>query len=401
MNKVRLLPLLLLALACIAAVTGLQQIPSFAAVNMDCKLRVPADPLTAQGLATPYVLSRCKENNTNQAVFVQGAVFDPATSKISIYNPLVITKGTKPAVDPTVPNLPDGSIVAVWGGGNDNVTKLVGPGANQCVNGSDGSPFGQFWYCGAEQFFAAVRGAIAAGRLTVPALGTANDGMTCPTVRDFSIVDQDQSDNVTTQYLITRNGRSAQDTAANRAQLGNATLLVNPSDNLVLSEFVDPAIGCTPWMAPDLADNGAMKPALPLDEIQAAVNQQAPIALVPLGDPMTQVHGEASLQKVNLYRTGVNQPPANTQSDASTTTYCTNISEAPTRLAKDSTMTLNFASPAPAVGNNLFTFLSARYVAAYQILNCQNLIGKPDRIKLITNGQGVTIAAVIDGKQIP
>jgi hypothetical protein len=63
---------------------------------------------------------------------------------------------------------------------------------------------GQFAHCNAPPFFATANQLIQAGKLNPPALGTANDGMTCPTVRDFSVVDQDQSDNVTTTYLAPR-----------------------------------------------------------------------------------------------------------------------------------------------------------------------------------------------------
>src|SRR5574340_1326193 len=88
------------------------------AVNGDCTLIVPPQPLRAQGLATPYQLSAtdpdqgpCNESNPNQAVFVQGAIIDPATGQIAIYNPLVIDKGTRPAIAPVVPKLPPGGIV--------------------------------------------------------------------------------------------------------------------------------------------------------------------------------------------------------------------------------------------------------------------------------------------------
>src|SRR5579859_7885781 len=76
-----------------------------AAINMNCTLIVPANPLSAQGLATPYQLvattpanGACNEANANQSAFVQAAILDPATGKISIYEPLVIDAGTQPAV---------------------------------------------------------------------------------------------------------------------------------------------------------------------------------------------------------------------------------------------------------------------------------------------------------------
>ena len=83
---------------------------------------VPAQPLTAQGLATPYQLvatnpdnGPCNEANATQAVFVQGAVIDPATGNIAIYNPLVIDQGTQPAIAPVVPTLPNWRYCCVMG----------------------------------------------------------------------------------------------------------------------------------------------------------------------------------------------------------------------------------------------------------------------------------------------
>src|SRR5579884_3626195 len=93
--------------------------------NMNCTLVVPPHPLTAQGLATPYQLKAtndddgpCHESNKAQAAFVQGAIFNPTTNQISVYNPLVIDKGTKPAVKPVVPTLPANAVVALWFGFN-------------------------------------------------------------------------------------------------------------------------------------------------------------------------------------------------------------------------------------------------------------------------------------------
>src|SRR5205823_2137912 len=101
---------------------------------VNCVLVVPANPLSAQGLATPYLLAgagvgagdtagdqhQCHENNPTQAAFVQAAVLDPATGQISIYDPLVIDRGTQPAAAPVVPTLPAQAVVAVWVGFNGN-----------------------------------------------------------------------------------------------------------------------------------------------------------------------------------------------------------------------------------------------------------------------------------------
>jgi hypothetical protein len=394
-----------------AGVFIVPSLPSQAAgaKNVNCTLIVPANPLSAQGLATPYQLmgtnpnkGACHEANPNQAAFVQGAVIDPATGQISIYNPLVIDKGTQPAAAPVVPQLPQGGIVSLWFGFNGTNLTLQGTRNSlqqgQCINGVGGSIFGQFAYCNAPAFFTAANAAIQAGQLVPPPLGMANDGKTCPTVRDFSVVDQDQSDNLTTTYIVTANGQTAQATTANAAALQNTTTQTNASDNRLVAIALAGALGCTPWMAPDLADNGKMITALPLDEMQAAAQQMAPIALVPAGDPMVLNNNQPNRVKLNAYRQGVDQMPAPSLAAANTTTYCNNLLNiAPARLQLDAQMTMNRPSPVPAVGNNLFTFLAQRFVTTFgpNGLNCMGLLNKPNPVNVTTDGNGVAISATI------
>src|SRR6266446_8720371 len=386
-----------------------------AAVNMDCSLIVPPNPLSAQGLATPYQLvatnpanGPCNEANKMQGAFVQGAVIDPATGAISIYNPLVIDQGTQPAAQPVVPQLPANGIVALWFGFNgNNLTLQDSNGSLQqarCVNGVNGSIFGQFAYCNARAFFRAANQAVQAGLLKPPALGMANDGQPCPSVRDFSVVDQDQSDNVLTTYLVTANGQTAQMTAANAAALQNTQTQTNASDNRLLAVFLDGALGCTPFMAPDLADPGHMVPALPLDELQAAAQQAAPIALVPTGDPMVLNNNQPDLNKTNAYRRGVDQQPAAGLNDASTTTYCNNLLKiGPARLQLDMQFTQNRPSPDAAAANSLFTFLAQRFSTSFgpNGLHCTGLLNLQNPVTLTTDGNGVATAATINPTPAP
>jgi hypothetical protein len=76
----------------------------------------------------------------------------------------------------------------------------------------------QFAYCNAVNFFEGVRTAANNGLLIIPSLGTALDGLPCPTTRDFLVVDMDPSDNVLTTYIV-KNGLVAQNTPANRTTL--------------------------------------------------------------------------------------------------------------------------------------------------------------------------------------
>lgn len=297
-------------------------------------------------------------------MFVQATIFNPAAKTISTYNPLVIDEGTTPAIVPTPPALPPHAVVALFGGGDDDVTQLVDPHNQGCVNGAGGKLFGQVWFCNAQNFFAAVN---AAG-IAIPPLGTeSRTGLPCPTVRDFRIVDQDQSDNVQTTYLVLPDGQTAQNTAANRAALGISTSVKNPSDNRLLTNFVDPNIGCTPWKVPVLEDPGAVSATQATDELQAARYQSAPTAFIPLGDPMV---GPGDLSMVNAYRVNVDQPFTASATGALTQPYCSKMRDKfpPWVAAHAADFT---GKPSPAPGTDLYTFIQNRFSASLTILGCK------------------------------
>ena len=107
--------------------------------NLNCTLVVPDDPLTARGLATPYQLvatnpadGACHEANPDQSAFVEAAILDPETGRLSIYRPLVIDQGTTPAVPPVVPDLPANAVVGLWFGYN-GMNLALGHGVNDGV----------------------------------------------------------------------------------------------------------------------------------------------------------------------------------------------------------------------------------------------------------------------------
>ncbi len=373
--------------------------------NPNCTLIVPANPLTAKGLATPYQLvatnaamGPCNEANVNQSAFVQASIYSPATGKLFTYNPLVIDKGTKAAAAPVVPALPAGAVVGIWFG--FNATNLTLQAANnslaagKCVNGlSTADVFGQFAYCNAPAFFTAVNAGIRAHKVTVPNPGTATDGKPCLTTRAFALIDQDQSDNVTSAYLALGNGTLAVKTAANTAALAGAVTISNPSDNGLLDNFVDPALGCTPWTAPNLGDNNTPSTALALDEIQANAFPANPLALVPAIDPMTLSNAKQSTRKTNLYRVGVDQPvlPAGGTGAA----YCRNMDTIQSqRLQQDVNLLINQTSPSAAAASNLFTFLGMRLQQSFGNLNCQNFGLTNPVTTLGTDGNGVVVSVV-------
>ena len=393
-----------------------------ASANLDCELIVPLNPLTATGLATSYQLtgpggqnpaaSGCTQSNPNLQAFVQATILNPATGRLWVYEPLVITAGSSPAIAPVKPRLPRNAVVNLMVGFNGNNLQLAGAQPDtlaraNCVDGFHGSLFGQVSYCNSVAFYAAADQDLAAGRLRIPQAGRSpQTGQPCPTTRSFQLVDQDPSDNVTTKYLLTTTGRTAQDSPANAARLPTAIPINNGSDNALLDNFILPALGCAAFTAPDLSSAGRPGTSQTLDELSAAASQRAPIALVPENDPMTLVNGSLSRPKTNLYRLGVGQPlvigglgqpfgdsRAGGQQADTPANFCANMLNLQTAfVAADQARFSASPSPVPATGNNLFTFMAARLSASFANLGCGNF-GLKNTVTLTQDGQGVAVAA--------
>ncbi|KIK79162.1 hypothetical protein PAXRUDRAFT_834231 [Paxillus rubicundulus Ve08.2h10] len=454
-----------------------------------CTLKIPQNPLTAQGLATPYELTGCNQLDfSDQGVFVEAAILDPATGSIQIYNPLVINAGmvsaeqsqngtstpsttptstiaptstnsskshvsmtsskssasttistssmshasttsSTPAKSPTsttsftsskeaaatlsarqastnagffvppiVPTLPNGAIVGLWFGSNANSVILTGA-TGGCVNGLDDSVFGQFAYCNGQAWFSAAKAAVQQGLIKIPTPGTGLSGQACPVTRDFRIVDQDQSDNVVTTYLMIGNDTLAQNTPMEAQANPHADVLSNASDNALLNEFIQPALGCIPYQNPCTTCPSGQSPALATNELQSNFFPPASgPALVPLNDPMVLVNGQKSLQKVNLYRDGTGQPQAD-NNNASGLTYCQQFAQSGLFISSNEQTFTNTGSPAADQATNLFTFLAMRFSASFGPapgLACTQLLNVAKPVNLTTDGNDVVTAATIN-----
>ncbi len=393
-----------------------------AVANVSCDIIVPANPLSAQGLATPYQLtgpggmspaqSGCNmANAANLGAFVQATILNTQTGQLSVYNPLVITKGTTPAVAPVVPVLPRRYVATIDFGFNGTNLTLVGATRNAlrnglCVNGLNGSIFGQVAFCNGINFFAVAHRMEAVGTLVVPAEGTSTKivasggalggGQNCPVTQNFDMIDQDQSDNVTSLYLLNpATGQTAQDTAANAGNIPGSQTLANGSDNILLDGFIDPTLGCTPFQAPDLTNNGQMTSSQAMDELLAERNPPTPAALVPENDEMTLVNGRLSVSKTDLYRAELGQERINgtTNRVDNPAAYCQNMVNIQTAFLAANQATLSTGpSPVPGVGNNLFTFMANRLNMSFTNLGCQNF-GLTNPVTVTVDGNGAATAA--------
>ena len=370
-----------------------------------CKITVPPHALTAAGLATPWVLSgdkggKCEETTADQAAFIDATIFDPAAGKVSIYRPLVVTEGTTAAVEPVPPPVPGGAVVEISVGFNGDELTLTDAhngrditGAH-CVNGLRGSIFGQEIFCNARAFYTAANGKVT----FTPPLGTSpDDGRPCPTTESWEIVDQDQSDNTTTSYVVQGN-QTAQSTTANQQKLGS-DLIGNGSDNNLYTKFYAPAVHCQPPQAPDLTDPGApvQSTSSALLNLYARAAHSPTPALVPMGDPFTLVNGEPSLQKTNLYRAQVDQPRAARAADASTAAYCRHLLDLGlTKIELDKALLQALGrSPDPGVSDDLHLFVLNRFKESWDNLACEDATGTANPVAVSTDADAHVVSAQV------
>jgi hypothetical protein len=394
--------------------------------NTTCDIIVPAHPLSARGLATPYQLtgaggttpaeSGCQMSDAVRlGAFVQATILDPATGALSVYDPLVVTKGVRPAVLPSVPKIPANAVVTIDLGfsGKDLVPVGATPAAladANCVSGQAGSPFGPMSFCNGAGFFRAVDQDEREGLLKVPSPGTSDTitasggdlgtGRMCPVTRNFEVAGQASASTVTTEYLLNPlTGQTAQDTTSNVGNMAGPRLLFSSSDNTVLDQFLDPVLGCTPFQAPDLANNDQPTSSPALDEILAGAYQPKIAALVPEnGEMVRSADGGFDPAKTDLYREELGQAPTGGRSDKTSDPemYCQNIVDIQTPfLAANRTLLAASQSPATAAGDNLLTFLANRLNTSFTGLGCQRF-GLANPVTVTRNGAGTAVAATFN-----
>jgi hypothetical protein len=392
--------------------------------NANCDIVVPANPLSARGLATPYQLtgtdgmtpaeSGCEmSNGVKLGAFVQATILDPATGALSVYDPLVVTQGLKPAVAPSVPTIPANAVVTIDFGFNGKQLFQVGATPTtladaNCVNGQAGSIFGQASFCNGINFFDAVQKDEREGLLKVPSPGTSDTiipsgadmgtGQVCPVMRNFEVASLDEGDNVTTEYVLNPiTGQTAQSNVSN-AGIAGVRLLVNRSDSTLLDLFLDPLLGCTPFQAPELSNNHVPTGSGALDEILAGAYQPKIAALVPENDKVVMNGDAFDAAKTGLYREELGQAPISNQTDGTSDPemYCQNLVDIQTPfLAANRTLLSTGLSPVMAADDNLLTFMANELNRSFTSLACQHF-GLTNPVTLIRNGAGVVVAATFN-----
>ena len=125
---------------------------------------------------------------------------------------------------------------------------------------------------------------------------------------------------------------------------------------------------------PCLSDPGTTEATQATDELLATADQQAPVALMPVNDPMTTVGadddiiagdlptaGNLSLAKTDLYRAELGPALLFGSPVQDATQYCTDLKNAGTRVANDAQFEMTTGSPG---GVPLNQFMAARYATS-------------------------------------
>ena len=175
----------------------------------------------------------------------------------------------------------------------------------------------------------------------------------------------------------------------------NATVENNGSDNGLLDKFVDPALGCTPFTAPNPTNPNGSSASQALNELSARVNQKAPVALLPVNNPQLLVGGQFSVTKTNLYRIETDQPllgfGANLDRNAASTARTWSTSPRP-----GSSWTRPWKPAPPRPSRTWATTWRPSWppgcAGSFDNLNCKNY-GLTNPVTLTTDANGVATAA--------
>jgi hypothetical protein len=136
-----------------------------------------------------------------------------------------------------------------------------------------------------------------------------------------------------------------------------------------------------------------------LDELLAAANQPARVALVPENDEMVLDNGgNFDVAKTDLYRAEIGQAPVDSQSDASSSAqmFCQNMVNIQTPfIAANEKVFAAWPSPVPTVGDTLYTFMANRLASSFDNLNCKGF-GLHQSVTVVLNSAGAATAATLN-----
>jgi len=166
----------------------------------------------------------------------------------------------------------------------------------------------------------------------------------------------------------------------------------------MLLSTLNSGLGCTPWLAPDLADNNTLVDSCALYELSAMYWQQEPVGFIEAGNHMvvSLINQEENLDKLNAFRLGVGMAAVTSLQNASTTLFCQALGTVGTaRFQSWSRFDGVLAPPDPTTATDFMGYLANRFIDTWQTLNCTGLVGFGSPVALEINEDEDAIGEVI------
>ncbi|KAJ3203345.1 hypothetical protein HDU82_006646 [Entophlyctis luteolus] len=356
----------------------------------NCVVTIPGtgNPLDPTTWTQPWRVSGCDQAN-GMGTICDITMFDTATNQLYAYVPLIVDAGSNNFVAPAAPNffVPNANTVMYMGCGTNAVTTTLKDnknGAGLAAANCTASGLVQYAGCNGSKFYAAVKSAIAAGTFTAPAVAVSPvNNRLCYSDFSCAMTDMDPQDNAPSIYLVSQNGKIAQQTNANLAMAefttaqGGTTVTIG-SDMVVQNVVYDTALQCTDFKIPSAIDGLAMNTMGNTNVFGIAndlTGHPNRTCLAPLNGAFvtaTGVYAVADTMPGSMAFTKVNELRALTGVDPFATVQA---AAAAKFLAYSSDILFNAfhvvgMAPAMPVANNMATFLTQRFVASWAGLNC-------------------------------
>ena len=362
-----------------------------------CGLIVPENPLSYQGLNTPYILKSftgnaadCSVLDQRTTVFVEIVIFDISASTFYIYNPLVVNRLKQIKIYDEIPQLPDQNIVGIWFGSNGVTFKLIDSNNSlhfgDCIDGYNGSIFGNFAYCNARIFFTT----ISKYRISIPNIGKTVNGFTCLTTRSFEFNEQYQISNVISSYIVLNSYKIVMKTIKNLSIFKPLFIIISKSNGYILNNYISIATGCTIFAGYDFTEQFIMKTSMILNEIYASLDVEQ--VFIPSTHPSVTIDGVPNLNKLNLYRIGLNQSTVSEIDYNDSRLYCDGIyKKTPIFLYKHHDLLNNYITPDETLGNSLLNVMISRFLTSWNTYNCTEVLKVEFPIKYLKDYNNVIV----------
>ena len=320
-----------------------------------CVLTIPDNPLTAIGLATPYILSsNCSVLNMSTTVFSEVIIINTNTREYSIYNPLIVNNISQLENTPVIPILPRKYIIGIWFTSEQPFTLLTK--FNLCENMVNTN----FAYCNIGVFY----NYVISLNVFIKSI--------CPSIRDYPM-QLLLGNRVMDSYIVNNNSLITQ---TNSLSNNISYIVENTSTNdYIFNNYVNKALNCPSLIAFNI-QTGRQVNSMILNQIQA----------IQYGSG-TSTYISKSIQEMNFWRLGLGQ---NINVNTDQFIFCNESDNKNALFLYNNYEKLYYYnSPEPTVATNLVNYLAYLYVKNWNNVCINATTRNIYAITVYYNNQGI------------